>query len=76
VIPGPGSSNEDGCVMWLVHLFFANAKANARVARIASMRKKEKEEKKENTMKTSNIIATHKSIATRIISARVRAIDH
>jgi len=32
--------------MWLVHLFFANAKANARVARIASMRKKEKEEKK------------------------------
>jgi len=46
VIPGPGSSNEDGCVMWLVHLFFANAKANARVARIASMRKKEKEEKK------------------------------
>jgi len=32
--------------MWLVHLFFANAKANARVARIASMKKKEKEEKK------------------------------
>lgn len=60
--------------MWPVHLFFANAKVNAHVARIASTRKEEKgkkeREKKRNGMEASNIVSAHKSIAIRIISAR------
>jgi len=44
------------------------------------MRKKERKrkgrEEKENTMEASNIVFAHKSIATRIISRRARAIDH
>jgi len=51
-----------------------------RVVRVASMRKKERKrkgrEEKENTMEASNIVFAHKSIATRIISRRARAIDH
>jgi len=73
VTPGPGSSNKDGCVMWPMHLFFANAKANARVSRVTSTRN---EEEKRKAMEASNIASAHKSIVTRIISARVRAIDH
>lgn len=61
--------------MWSMHLFFANAKATRMLHKFPVEERKRKKERDKRERRGS-IVSAHKSIATRIISTRVRTIDH